>query len=177
MRFNLPCLLPFTLAAAAYSNPSSNPSAPYLNSTSKTDVASHINIQQKLAQFELFVDSKNYTMLSDVFTPNATFDPGAPTGPLNGFTAIKNWLQTSLVDTDTQHDFGTQYIDVHGQSASAVTYFVATFVGVGPKNGSMLVNHAKYLDTLEKSGDGVWRISNKTLIYMVSKAITLVRLY
>ncbi len=167
MRFDLAYLLPFTLAAAAYPNPSSNPSAPYLNSTSKTDVASHINIQQKLAQFEVFVDSKNYTMLSDVFTPNATFDPGPPTDPLNGLTAIKNWLETSLVDTDTQHDFGTQYIDVHGQFASAITYFIATFVGVGPKNGSMLVNHAKYLDTLERSGDGGWKISNKTLVYMV----------
>lgn len=144
-------------------------SAPYLNSTSKTPVSGHVAIERTLAKWPSAVNSKNYTLLSDLFTPNATLELQLPSGPVSGLAAIQNWLNDSLVNTSTQHDLGTQHISIFGQSAYATTYFVATSAGVGEQNGSALVNHAKYLDTLVRNGtDGEWRISNKTLIYMVS---------
>lgn len=128
----------------------------------------YIEIQQTLAKFPIAVDNKNYTMLSEVFTPDGIFEADLPTGPLQGLATIENWLLGALNNTLSQHSFGTQYIDIlDPHSANAITYFIATFVGVGDKAGSSLYNHAKYLDTLILNEDREWRIENKTLVYMV----------
>ena len=96
--------------------------------------STHIETQQTLAKFPIAGDEKNYTLLSEVFTSNGIFDADLPTGPLRGLVAIENWLLGALNDTLSQHSFGTRYIDMHdAHSANAITYFIATFVGVGDK--------------------------------------------
>lgn len=130
--------------------------------------SSHIEIQQILAKFPISVDAKNYTMLSEVFTADGIFEADLPTGPLQGLTTIEDWLLGALNNTLSQHSLGTQYIDIHdSHSADAITYFIATVVGVVDKAGSSLYNHAKYLDALILNEDREWRVENKTLVYMV----------
>ena len=52
-------------------------------------------------------------------------------------------------------------------TANATTYFIASFYGVDSKAGNYLENHAKYFDDLTRDLNGNWRITKKTLVYMV----------
>lgn len=137
MYFPLSLLLPLAFAAT-----------PYLNTTSPIPLSHHTSISQTLAKWPVAIDSKNYTLLSEVFTPNATLDIKLPTGPIYGLAAIKNWVNLSLNGTLMQHDLGTQHISIFGNTAYATTYFVTTVFHPMENNISTVEDNTKYQDTL-----------------------------
>ena len=127
-----------------------------------------IQIKNTLAKWSLSVDSKNYAILTELFTPDAILASPPPTGNFYGLPAIIGFLEPALEDTLSQHSYGTQYTDVvNSHSAIAITYLISIFVGTGPKAGTSLSSHAQYQDTLVLTRDG-WRVTNRTLVFMVS---------
>ena len=157
--FSLPLILP-TLAIF--------PSATAFDKTS-----ADVQIKNTLAKYPLSVDSKNYTILPELFTEDALLASPPPTGNFYGIPAIIGFLTPALENTLTQHSYGTQFIDVVSEKeATAITYLTATFVGTGPKAGTELVNHGKYLDMLVYTPER-WRVTNRTLVFMVTECFLL----
>ena len=137
-------------------------------SPTTTGADATVEIQQTLNLFPISVDTKNYTILADLFTPDASAD-FAIVPVVYGLSAISSGLQKELQGLVSQHSFTTQSITVHGdRTASAITYLIANFFGQGNLTGQVYTNYGQYRDTL-KYVDGVgWRVSNKTLVNTVS---------
>ena len=68
----------------------------------------------------------------------------------------------------TQHALSTNVIDVHtgASTANSTTYYTASHFGQGAYEGQVLYAYGKYVDDLVKLGHEVWRIQNRTLLYM-----------
>ena len=123
-----------------------------------------LDIQQTLNLFPLSVDSKNYTMLADIFTHDARADFVLfPAG--YGLPAIVAALSKSLAGLKSQHSFTTQVITLQNETdASAVTYLQGNFF----LTGQVLNNYGKYVDDLTFVQDVGWRVRNRTLENFVS---------
>ena len=62
----------------------------------------------------------------------------------------------------------SQVIDFSGGvTANSTTYFSATLFGTGNFENQTVFQWGKYLDVFAKQGDGNWKISERTLIFMV----------
>ena len=140
----------------------------FYSATAFDKTSANVQIKNTLAKYPLSVDSKNYTIIPEIFTEDAFLGSPPPTGNFVGIPAIIEFLTAALENTLTQHSYGTQFIDVPSEKeANAITYLTATFVGTGPKAGRGVVVHAQYLDMLVYLEDVGWRVSNRTLAIMV----------
>lgn len=128
----------------------------------------------------LDIDDKKYVKASELFTPNATYDPGpGPFRPFEGRPAIADFYRKSFHNITRFGQLGTQLIkfyppfDKEGRSdrASAVSYNTLTFFGAGNSTEVFIV-FVKVVDkiivrTKEPEFDG-WRIHNRKLEFIVS---------
>jgi len=80
-------------------------------------------IHHTLSTYPLAIDSKNFGLLSQVYTPNAVANYSTGTGVLNGLPNIETTLQTLLAPVITQHLLGTTKIDIaaNGSMANSTT--------------------------------------------------------
>lgn len=133
-----------------------------------TGPAAIVEIQQTLNLFPISVDTKNYTILADIFTVDATADfVVVPT--VHSLAAIQQVLQASLAGLVTQHSFTTQVIKIQNRrEASAITYLIGNFFGQGELAGQVLSNYGQYQDSLRFVDGQGWRVDNRTLVNTVS---------
>lgn len=126
-------------------------------------------ISRTLANYPFAIDSHDFGLLTQVFTPDASFAAPPPTPALEGLDTITSFLTTGLENTQSQHTYGTQAIDFSSRTtANATTYFVGTIVGTGSKKPlGTLSTHAKYLDDVVLVKHVGWRIKTRTLVYLV----------
>lgn len=125
-------------------------------------------IRQLTNSYALAVDSKNSSALANSFTPNAVFSLSAPPVSANGSTAIAAFILGTEGNKTSQHAVSTQTIRFTGKgTASAVTYFTATFFGQGDLAGQIAQSFGKYEDELSATPLG-WRIQKKKLVFFVS---------
>ncbi|KUL91841.1 hypothetical protein ZTR_01286 [Talaromyces verruculosus] len=84
-----------------------------------------------------------------------------------GAANISTYLSGLLTGFKTQHNFGTQKIDISedGKSAVAITSFTGTFWTIDADPPMYAQYFQQYNDTLEEI-DGAWLISNKVVSYM-----------
>ena len=80
---------------------------------------------------------------------------------------------TSLAPVTTQHALSTNAIDIHGSTANSTTYYTASHFGRGAYEGAVLYAYGRYIDDFVRvsggakyGGEQVWRIQNRTLMYM-----------
>ena len=80
-------------------------------------------IHQTLSTYPLAIDSKNFGLLSQVFTTNAVANYSTGTGVLTGLPNIETTLQQELSPVITQHLLGTMKIDIaaNGTAANSTT--------------------------------------------------------
>lgn len=138
------------------------------------------NIEDLENALVILVDDKEYVKASQLFTPNATYDPGpGPFGPLEGRPAIADFYRKSIHNITRFGELSTQLINFYppfdndGRSdrASAVSYNTLTFFGAGNSTDFFTV-FVKVVDkpivrTKEPGFDG-WRIANRKLEFIVS---------
>lgn len=130
-------------------------------------------IRNTLNTYPLAIDSKNFSLLSSVFTPDAIANYTAPLGVLTGLPAIASTLQQSLETVMTQHALSTQVIEMLGHGrANTTTYYTASHFGVGVWEGEVAYAYGRYEDELVCVRGGeepcLWRVQTRTLVYMVS---------
>jgi hypothetical protein len=126
-------------------------------------------IRNTLALYPFCIDGKNFAALSNVFTTNAVANYSAPLNVLTPLSTIESVLSSSLTCVTTQHNFGTQLIDIISSTvAESITYYRAAHFGTGALVGQVAYAYGQYQDTWQKQWDGTWRIVYRNLVYMVS---------
>lgn len=107
-------------------------------STAAQNPIDYNEIRNTLSLYPLAVDGKNFGSFSKVFTSNvvANLSQG---GLIHGLPALEGAVSASFVHVTTQHQLGTQYIDIvkEGREAESVTYFTATLLGTGKFYGQV----------------------------------------
>jgi ketosteroid isomerase-like protein len=125
-------------------------------------------IRQTLALYPFAIDGKNFDALSKVFTSDAVANYSAPLNVLTPLSSIKETLKASLACVTTQHQFGTQLIDIVSPfTAQSITYYRAAHFGKGNMSTEVATAYGQYQDVWKRQSDGTWRIVHRNLVYMV----------
>jgi ketosteroid isomerase-like protein len=133
------------------------------------DAVTAIAITKTVNAFSFAVDARPISTFEDIFTQDAELNLTITGSQKRGLEAINNYFAELLPPYQTQHNFGTQRIDINedGRSATAITSFTGMFWGA--ENGSPVYGlyFQQYNDTLVEI-NGKWLISKKTVSFMVS---------
>lgn len=125
---------------AAYVDPVSFSALPTIFSDPATpgDSTDFNQIRQATSLYALAVDGKNADPLIKVFTPDVVANLSRG-GLIKGLPALQVALLEGFVGLTTQHQIGTQFIDIAkgGCQAKSITYFTATLLGTGPSFGQV----------------------------------------
>ncbi|OCK76565.1 hypothetical protein K432DRAFT_385357 [Lepidopterella palustris CBS 459.81] len=133
-------------------------------------------IQNVLSRYCIALDTKDFDLLSEVFTPNVDAKYPFPGGDMKGLEAVQSTIRGRLGRIATQHCLTTQVIAFNdSRSASATTYFTGSHFGQGEYEGQVLTAHGKYVDELiclEGQSEGMpgasgnWMVRKRTVIFM-----------
>ncbi|KAK4957479.1 hypothetical protein LTR10_005444 [Elasticomyces elasticus] len=123
-------------------------------------------IRNTLALYPLCIDGKDFASLSLVFTKDAVANYSEPLNTLTSLSDIQTVLEASLAPVATQHQLGTQVVELFGYCAArSLTYFVANHFGKGVYEGQVAYAYGQYRDFWIGTEAG-WRIKERTLAYM-----------
>ncbi|MCB1677064.1 MAG: nuclear transport factor 2 family protein [Halioglobus sp.] len=119
-------------------------------------------ITEVLTHYCRALDRLDSDLLASVFSEDAQLDYGealyrGPAGPFLPFALeFQGAMQT------TQHRLSNVLIALDGERARAESYVDAYHIQQRDGQQVELVVGARYLDNLERGGDGVWRIVKRT---------------
>ena len=132
--------------------------------------ATHISlesIRQTLGLFPIAIDSKQYGLLSQVFTPSAT--ASFTEQPIQGLGNITLFLTRSLAGLTSQHELSSLYINqTASDRATSTNYLQGNFFGEGDAAGQYFLSFGYYQDELVRVSDPgcveQWRVQNRLLV-------------
>lgn len=152
-----------------FSTPAFDPDPALSNAA--TFAADWATIQQTLYLFSIAVDTKNYALLNDIFTPTATANFSTPSSQnISGLAAITALLSKGLTGVVSQHSLTTLAVDFQSPTlANSTQYLTTTFLGQGNLTGQVYVNYGSYKDRLELQNGGKWLINHRDLVNVVSE--------
>ena len=111
------------------------------------------------------LDTKDWSLLDEVFLPDSTAELGTPT-TLVGIDAIRGRIRKALEHLDdSQHLVGNHEIDVTGDTATHRCYLQAQHIRAEAVGGPNYIVAGRYEDRLVRTSDG-WRIAHRTLTVM-----------
>lgn len=139
------------------------------------------SIRNILALYAFSVDSRNWAGFATVFAVDARANYSEPLGVVVGVENITTAISAGLTGfAGTQHRYATQYIGICSpSSAISITYFEASHFfssAIAPavqNTTQTLYAVGRYEDTWNKQDDETWKITNRNLVYMVSKILAL----
>ncbi|EGP88153.1 uncharacterized protein MYCGRDRAFT_39911 [Zymoseptoria tritici IPO323] len=145
--------------------------------------SNHDSIRNTLATYCIALDTKDWPLLHQVFTPDV--DAEYPFASLKGVEAVATAVEKRLEHVSTHHALTTQFIRLgdEGRTAKAMTYFTGVHFGEGKWKGMKVTAWGRYVDELakvEEPGEGemaggeaeeggkVWRwlITKRACIFM-----------
>ncbi len=126
------------------------------------ELADKAAIQEVITRYAFALDRRDPEMLASCFTSDAVFE-FVGVRRTAGVDNIK-WAAKRLERySKTQHQLGTQLIQVQGDEADAETYVVAYHWGnEGGAEREVMVVGGRYVDRLVRR-DGRWLIRQRTL--------------
>ncbi len=123
-----------------------------------------------LNKYTVAIDSKNWDLLDEVFTPDAEIDYTEVGGIKASFPKMKKWLEKALSPYPvTQHLIGKSSIELSENTANCSTIVYNPMVLPVDKEGKYAADGSStstffvgcwYLDTCVRTEKG-WRISKK----------------
>ena len=121
-------------------------------------------IRDVVIRYATALDSRDWTLLAEVFAPDGAADYGALAGTPTGPTEIAEACRQVLAGLDaSQHMLGNIAVDADGSDrATATSYFRAQHYLVGDNGANTYVVAGVYTDRLRRTADG-WRIDYRTL--------------
>mgnify|MGYP002621366379 CR=1 FL=1 len=127
-------------------------------------VQDRLDIADVLARYCIALDSRDWGLLDQVFTPDATAHYGRAGRP-SGLPAIVAVVRSSLERLDaSQHFIGTSLVEPDGEGeARGRTYLIAQHVRDGLPGGSQFVVAGTYVDRFVRTPRG-WRIRERRLV-------------
>ncbi len=124
----------------------------------------HIEITQLLYRYATAIDTRDFDLLSSLFTPDATIHYAVAGGTKLRLPEAVQWLRRALpMFRATQHACSNPRIELEGDSARAATYVTAAHVQLG-RDGTeaYAMLHGVYVDQLVRTPAG-WRITDRRL--------------
>ena len=138
------------------------------------DTAVELQIRNTLSFYAITVDTKDFGLLSEVFTKDAIADYSAPP-PNNiyrGLPAIQEFLRASVNTAVTQHTISSTVVNfTNSFSPNSTAYVVANCLGQGDLLGQTLFIYGKYMDHWGLES-GFWKIKNRHFTLFVSRGST-----
>ncbi|KAI9724452.1 MAG: hypothetical protein M1812_000520 [Candelaria pacifica] len=129
------------------------------------------SVKQTLALWSIVVDSKNYPVLSQIFTSDVFADVAANEQNPRNLAQLTTFYEASFAGAITLHEDSTQYIEVLSPTnAKATHYDEAVYFGQGNLTGQVLTFYESYVDFLRPE-EGVWKIYNRTLTIVTGNPI------
>jgi 3-phenylpropionate/cinnamic acid dioxygenase small subunit len=126
------------------------------------DLADRMEITELLARYSTALDTKDWTMLEEVFTADAACDYGSLGSP-QGLAAITDLVRGTLQTLDaTQHLVGNVVVQVRGDEATADCYLISQHIRAGAPGGDHYLLGGRYTDRVVRTPAG-WRIAHRTL--------------
>jgi hypothetical protein len=121
-----------------------------------------MEIDDLLTRYTIALDTRQWDLLSTVFTPDATIDYTSSQGIKGTFPEVAAWLEKALsAFTVSQHLLGNRQIQLDGHRGTGRTYFFNPNTLTGPSGTpSMLYVGGFYLDSFLRTEDG-WRITDR----------------
>lgn len=146
------------------------------------------DIEDLFNAFNLIVDEKKYSKLSNIFTKDVVYYPGPgkdPGQPVQGIEAIINIPKNEVPESVVSYtQLSTKLIKLfppldkagHSDRAEAVSYNFFSYFGTGNSTGETYFFYVKYVDKeiirTKEPGFGGWRIKNRTLELIVCFTFT-----
>ena len=128
---------------------------------SAQELADRSEIHDVLVRYATAIDTKQFELLSEVFTPDARVDYTTSGGPEDAFPRIRKWLEEALTPFPSyQHALtNTTYRFEGPDVAHTRTYFINP-MGFPLEDGSLHVFtiYGYYVDRLMRTEAG-WRIA------------------
>ena len=125
-------------------------------------------ITQKLALYDIAIDTKNFSALSGAFTADVV--PNVAPVPIKGLAAYEAFLQADLAGSRTKHTTDTVFVsNIEPYTAQSISYSDAIYFGRGSALGQQFTFYERFDDVWSKDKvDGSWKISERTLVFFVS---------
>ena len=125
------------------------------------ELADRLDIVDVAIRYATALDTKNWLLLNEVFTPNGALAAG-PIGEVKGPTAIAAAVARVLEGVTTQHLNANHIVSVTGDSATHNSYLVARHVRPEMSGTNWYVVAGTYSDRLVRTEQG-WRIAHRRL--------------
>lgn len=127
------------------------------------DLVAQRDIQQTMVRYAESIDYGDHPTWAATFTPDGVFDVrrrGEPMFKHVGTDALLGFVATHSHAPQTYHKhvLGLPTIEVDGDRATARAYF--SMMHESP-TGPMVLVFGRYLDTLARGDDGVWRFAER----------------
>lgn len=136
--------------------------------TDFSDTDAIIAIKQTLALWSLVVDSKNFPLLSKVFTSDVVTSIAPVNDPV-GLAEITAFYVAAFDNLTTFHEDSTNYVEfLSEENAKATHYVEAVYIGQGNLTGQILTYYESYVDFLRPDEEDTWKIYNRSLNIVVS---------
>ena len=117
-----------------------------------------LEIDEILTRYATAIDTKNFDLLDQVFTPDAHLDYTTAGGIAGDYPTVKAWLAEVLPHfPQYQHVVGNRNVTLDGDTASSIAAFFNPMV---MKNGETFFCGGEYRDQLVRTADG-WRIKSR----------------
>ncbi|MGV9681031.1 nuclear transport factor 2 family protein [Nocardia sp. NPDC003482] len=127
------------------------------------EISDRLEIEDLLVRYSHAVDSGQWDLLDDIFTPDAHIDYTATGGPAGDLTETKRFLATVLPNfLAYQHLMGNSSISVDGDTATARSMcHNPMLVPGGDGRPTLMLNGLWYLDSFVRV-DGRWRMTRRS---------------
>lgn len=128
---------------------------------SPLEVSDRIEISDLLVRYAKAIDSGDWDLLDDVFTPDARIDYTSSGGVAGSYPEIKAWLAKALAQfTSYVHLLGNIMVSLDGDQARAETFVTNPMQVVASGETHTFTVWAVYHDRLLRCSEG-WRISER----------------
>lgn len=114
-----------------------------------------------LVKYTMAVDTKNWALLEQCFTPDAVADYGEDFGYYEGYPAIETVLKSFHLLDVSQHMLGNYVVEINGNSAKTICYVHAQHYIAGAEGGDTFTVGGTCRDEMIRTDDG-WRITKRT---------------
>ncbi|MCP2289456.1 nuclear transport factor 2 family protein [Nocardia amikacinitolerans] len=126
------------------------------------EISDRLEIQDLMVRYSHAVDTRQWDLLDEIFTADATIDYTAMGGPAGDLASTKQFLATVMPNFPAfQHLVSNSSITVDGDTATARTMCHNPMLVAGEKGTqSLMLCGLWYLDTFARV-DGLWRIRQR----------------
>jgi 3-phenylpropionate/cinnamic acid dioxygenase small subunit len=133
-------------------------------SLTQQEISDHIEITQLIYRYAKAIDTRDFELLSSVFTPDASIHYEVERGTKLPFREMVGWLREVLqIFRVTQHLMTNPSIELHGDTASSQTYLTASHVQRKLDGEDVMTVQGGVYSDLHVRTELGWRIKQRTL--------------